>query len=70
MQFLGYRHVIATMWAIADMSAPRVADGVYSTIAPGQADLAALALHEAVGSPCREDPANPVRWAPYIHLGP
>lgn len=70
MQFLGYRHVIATMWTIADMSAPRVADGVYSMIAPGQADLAALALHEAVGSLRREDPANPVRWAPYIHLGP
>ena len=32
MQFLGYRHVIATMWTIADPVAPHVADSVYTPL--------------------------------------
>ena len=39
MQFLGYRHVIATMWTIADPPAPRIADTVYTALTEdGQPD--------------------------------
>jgi hypothetical protein len=72
MQFLGYRHVIATMWTIADSPAPYVADIVYSTLAQdGKPDSSqtAQALHRATHALRRTDPANPLRWAPYIHLG-
>ena len=72
MQFLGYRHVIATMWSIADSAAPHVADSIYTTLAqcgrPGP-DRTAEALHLAIRSLRQTDPANPLLWAPYIHLG-
>ena len=73
MQFLGYRHVIATMWTIADSPAPRVANTVYTmltnngTLDPGRT---AVALHNAIGSLRREDSTDPLLWAPYIHIGP
>jgi len=72
MQFLGYRHVIATMWSIADSPAPHVADAVYAELAtdgtpdPGHT---AQALHQAIHALRRQDPTNPILWAPYTHLG-
>ena len=68
MQFLGYRGVVATMWTIADSPAPAVADVFYGAVA-GQPDAAAEALHRAAGALRREDPTNPLRWAPYLHIG-
>jgi hypothetical protein len=72
MQFLGYRHVIATLWTITDSSAPRVADAVYTALTSGgrpDPDRAAEALHRAVRSLREANPANPLLWAPYVHLG-
>jgi predicted metal-dependent phosphoesterase TrpH len=72
MQFLGYRHVIATMWTIADPPAPHVADAFYAALKlDGQLgpSRAAEALHNAVRALRQADPANPQLWAPYIHLG-
>ncbi len=72
MQFLGYRHVIATMWTIADSLAPLIADTVYTDLTkdghpdPGKA---ATALHQAVRELRLKHPADPQLWAPYIHLG-
>ena len=73
MQFLGYRHVIATMWTIADSPAPYVADTVYTALTRGgtpDPSRAAEALHHAIRALRQEDPTNPLSWAPYIHLGP
>jgi hypothetical protein len=73
MQFLGYRHVISTMWAIEDSPAAGIADAVYTALDVGDgsdANRAAEALHHAIRSLYRADPANPLQWAPYIHLGP
>jgi CHAT domain-containing protein len=73
MQFLGYRHVIATLWTITDSQAPHIADAVYTVITQdGRPDpgRAAEALHHAVQDLRAHHPANPVLWAPYIHLGP
>ena len=72
MQFLGYRHVIATLWTINDSPAPHLADAVYTTLTQnGKPDpgKAAEALHHATRTLRQTDPTNPLLWAPYIHLG-
>jgi len=72
MQFLGYRHVIATMWTVADSPAPFVADTVYTSLTRrGERDpgRTAEALDRAIRSLRQLDPTNPLLWAPYIHLG-
>jgi CHAT domain-containing protein len=72
MQFVGYRHVIATMWTIADSSAPRVARTFYTALrTDGQPDAtrSAEALHHAVRELRQAHPGDPQLWAPYIHLG-
>jgi CHAT domain-containing protein len=71
-QFLGYRHIIATMWTIADRPAPRIADNVYTALIRGgrpDPHRTAEALHHAIRALRETDPANPLLWAPYIHLG-
>src|ERR1017187_3222531 len=71
MQFLGYRHVIATMWTISDAPAPSLADSFYTALSQDgkpDPDRAAEALHHAVRRLRQAYPANPQLWAPYIHL--
>ena len=68
MEFLGDRGVVATMWTIADSPAPVIADVFYRTVA-GRPEAAAEALHRAAGALRREDPTNPLLWAPYLHIG-
>jgi len=73
MQFVGYRHVIATRWIITDRPAHQITDSVYAALTTGgthQATAAAQALHYAVQVLRRTYPADPLRWAPFIHLGP
>jgi CHAT domain-containing protein len=73
LQVAGFRHVIATMWAISDMPAPDVADAFYRSLNvsgvpdPGRA---AKALADAVAHLRAEYPTDPTIWAPYLHLGP
>jgi hypothetical protein len=75
LQLVGFRHVIATMWAIADNLAPRIADHLYQALAsdPGtrpDGDVpAAHALHAAI-SKLRASGRHPAQWAAYIHTGP
>jgi CHAT domain-containing protein len=81
LQLVGYRHVLATLWSIADSAARPIADVTYARLlhpdpeVPGpadqpQADRAPYALHEAVTRLRRRHPGEPLLWAPYIHLGP
>jgi CHAT domain-containing protein len=73
MQFLGYRHVIATMWSIADAPAPLIAETFYTLLSDGRMtspDRAAQALHQAVHHLRHKYAAHPLLWAPYIHFGP
>lgn len=61
MQLLGYRHVIATLWTIADAPTPDVVTAVYNKLTrTGRPDasLAAEALHHAVEASAT--PAPPV----------
>ena len=72
MQVLGYQHVIATLWTIADSPAPFVADTLYTMLTRGgtpDPGGTAQALHRATHSLRQKDPTNPLLWAPYIHLG-
>jgi hypothetical protein len=72
LQFLGYRHVIATMWSIADSAAAKVAGSVYAALVRDDeptAELAAVALHQATRALLHRFPWNAHIWAPYIHLG-
>jgi tetratricopeptide (TPR) repeat protein len=76
LQLAGYRHVLATLWNISDDVAPGMADITYAQLCPhGQADApdadrAPYALHQAVTALRRAYPAEPLLWAPYVHLGP
>ena len=72
MQFLGYRHVIATMWTVADSPAPYVSDVVYTELARGgrpDPNRSAQALHNATRELLQHDPSDPATWATYIHIG-
>ncbi|MBE8470525.1 CHAT domain-containing protein [Streptomyces justiciae] len=69
-QLAGYRHVIGTLWPVADSAAGRIADDFYTglTRSPDAAD-AARTLHRAVLE-LREDAAGrPSRWAAHVHFG-
>jgi len=69
-QLLGFRHVIATLWTIEDAPGARIAASVYGGITrAGGSDAAAAALHQAVEELRESWPADPLRWAAYIHLG-
>jgi hypothetical protein len=73
MQFLGYRHIIASLWPITDFSAPEIANQFYSALKTGDrlnSKNAAEALHHAVRALRSARPTAPTVWAPYIHLGP
>jgi len=72
LNFVGYRHVIATLFAVGDRHALEVAGAVYRLLsaADGRTTTSvAEALHHAVVKLRERFPANPSAWAPYIHLG-
>ena len=75
MQFLGFRHVIATMGTITDRVTVDVAKDVYAALCPSpdgvpRSDRAAEALHHATERVRALRPAVPLLWALPIHLGP
>jgi len=74
MQHAGYRHVLATMWFVRDVSTRRMAREIYSVLIDEggnpMADLSALALHRAVNGLRHRRPEDPFQWASYIHVGP
>ncbi len=66
-QASGYRHVIGTLWNVPDVTAPEVAAAVYERLRTDP-DNVALALYEATRQ--LKQSADPLSWAPYVHLGP
>ncbi|KEP45080.1 aromatic di-alanine and TPR containing protein [Rhizoctonia solani 123E] len=73
MLMAGYSSVIATMWSVADIDSPFVADRVYGQlIKEGKlgSGEAGKALHNAVAE-LREQIGEKEfeRWVPYIHIG-
>ena len=73
LQFIGYRGVIGTMWAVGDKDALSVAKQVYGELfkdGPGRASAskAALALHQAILR-LRADNVPLTQWVPFVHFG-
>jgi CHAT domain-containing protein len=77
-QLAGYRHVIGTMWAVADSLSAEVVAGIYDELRGGSGGTlaaldpgkSALAVHQAVRRLRDRYPGLPLRWIPYLHLGP
>ncbi|THV36472.1 CHAT domain-containing protein [Glycomyces buryatensis] len=73
MQYVGWPHVVGTLWTIFDGAASLVAGRFYGqVIRDGQVDLSAsaFALHEAVRALRAEAPRDAAYWARFVHLGP
>jgi hypothetical protein len=75
MQLAGYRHVIGSLWSIADSLAPDIASSVYADLTrlhPARIDagMTAAALHSAVQALRDRLPHAPTLWAQYLHIGP
>ena len=68
---VGYAHVIATLWSVGDQSAAFVADRFYRGLRQRDdaADVAAIALHDAVRELRDSVPDRPSKWAAYVHVG-
>lgn len=69
----GFRHVVATQWAVSDRRAPDLADAFYGQITGLDgpcADRSARALHHVVTTLRRTRPDAAALWAPYVHVGP
>lgn len=69
MQFLGYSHVIATMWSIADSPAPLVTDLFYTALRQDGNHAASALRHAVIRLRDESDPSDPFVWAPYVHVG-
>ncbi|MET9435935.1 CHAT domain-containing protein [Streptomyces sp. NPDC006551] len=65
-QLAGYRHVVGTLWPVADEIAPRIAQSFYGRLPHG----AAHALHAAVRRAHTDHPLLPSLWGAHIHIGP
>ncbi|WP_067456230.1 CHAT domain-containing protein [Actinomadura macra] len=70
-QFAGFRHVVASLWPLADEVAVTAAQRFYQRL-PGTpvADDAASVLHEVTLGLRDEHPDRPDLWAPLVHSGP
>jgi tetratricopeptide (TPR) repeat protein len=69
-QMTGFRHIVATSWSVGDSSAAGVSDHFYRELASsGSGAEPALALHRAVRALRGSDPADPLKWAAYVHFG-
>ncbi|KAF7969164.1 hypothetical protein HWV62_28218 [Athelia sp. TMB] len=78
-QFCGVRSVVGTLWPMADVDGPRVAEVFYEHMFQGNdSRKSAVALHKVVTAMRRKtgpwknimDEGEPLqRWANYIHIG-
>jgi hypothetical protein len=74
-QLAGFRHVIGTLWPVADFAASAVTRDFYREITgggvtPPDAGRSALALHDATLRLRSEFPEDPGFWAGFTHTGP
>ncbi|MFJ7325102.1 CHAT domain-containing protein [Streptomyces cyaneofuscatus] len=73
-QIAGYRHVIGTLWPIADDAAADIAADVYDHLplrpdGSPDTDQVALALHHALRRIRDRYRSVPTRWASHLHVG-
>lgn len=65
----GFTEVVGTRWPIADHTALQVTQRFYAELLGGRVP-AAQALRSATLVLREQYPAEPARWAPYMHVGP
>ena len=72
MQFLGFEHVVGTMWSIGDAVAPVVSSLFYTALHRdgGSARNSAYFLDSAIREIRAGNFTDPLAWAPYVHYGP
>jgi CHAT domain len=73
LQYVGWRHVIATLWSVWDKAAADITECFYNHVVENgepHPERAAEALHWAVRQQRQAAPDQPSRWAPFVHLGP
>ena len=73
-QLAGYRHVIGTLWPIADDAAEEIARVFYRELTREGAtqpipDRAPEAIHRAIRHQREQSPTLPTRWAAHVHYG-
>jgi tetratricopeptide (TPR) repeat protein len=73
-QIAGYRHVIGTLWPVADDAAADIALDVYDHLSQRpdgtpDTDRVALALHHALRRMRQTYRRVPTRWASHLHVG-
>ena len=66
-QVAGYRHVIGTLWPVADMQARETAELIYAAL--GRGETVADAVHAAISSMSLQWFDTPSRWASHVHVG-
>jgi tetratricopeptide (TPR) repeat protein len=66
----GFRHVIASLWPLADHTAAAAARSFYNALTPPTANGAAAALHRVTRELRDRESERPELWAPLIHSGP
>jgi tetratricopeptide (TPR) repeat protein len=69
-ELAGYRHVIGTLWPIADDAALKLADGLYAALADTKIPTSpARTLHTLTRFLRDRQPHTPKAWASHIHIG-
>ncbi|KAF8593972.1 hypothetical protein BDV93DRAFT_459930, partial [Ceratobasidium sp. AG-I] len=70
-QYLGFRAVVASMWAIDDKDGPEIAGTIYAQLfgeEGGGVGGSAKALRVAVEN-LRKNGVSCIRWASFVHMG-
>ncbi|MFI7068364.1 CHAT domain-containing protein [Kribbella sp. NPDC050124] len=73
LHYMGYRHVVATLWSVHEDASATVFTDVYRRIAVEGAlrpQLSAVALHDAVRNLRESSMDAPHLWTPFTHTGP
>ncbi|WP_411102907.1 CHAT domain-containing protein [Streptomyces sp. cmx-4-9] len=70
-QLAGFRHVVGTLWPVADELGPEMAESFYAALARPDTggDEVALALHAAVAALHDRYAWFPSLWAAHVHVG-
>jgi tetratricopeptide (TPR) repeat protein len=66
-QVAGYRHVIGTLWPVADTQARETAELIYAAL--GRGETVANAVHAAISNMSLQWFDTPSRWASHVHVG-
>ncbi|MFD4018513.1 CHAT domain-containing protein [Streptomyces sindenensis] len=66
----GFRHVIGSLWPVADPVAVRFARRFYEELPPEDSEGSAEALNRAARWMRDRSPARPDQWAALVHSGP